>query len=53
MAASGFFRIPPAAIPGVTMVENAIVGAHSFVKSDIPSSAVAYGVPARVRRVQD
>lgn len=37
-------------MPGVTIGENALVGAHSFVSSDIPDNAVAYGVPAKVVR---
>ena len=36
-------------MPGVTIGENAIVGAFSFVNADIPDNAVAFGVPARVR----
>ena len=36
-------------MPGVTIGENAVVGAHSFVNRDIPAGSVAYGVPARVR----
>lgn len=35
-------------MPGVTIGENAIVGAHSFVNQDIPDDSVAYGVPAKV-----
>jgi acetyltransferase-like isoleucine patch superfamily enzyme len=35
-------------MPGVTIGENAIVGAHSFVLSDIPSNTIAVGVPAKV-----
>jgi acetyltransferase-like isoleucine patch superfamily enzyme len=35
-------------MPGVTIGENAVVGAHSFVNSDIPANSIAYGVPARV-----
>ena len=37
-------------MPGVTIGENAVIGAHSFVNSDIPANGVAYGVPARVVR---
>ncbi len=37
-------------MPGVTIGENAIVGAFSFVTSDIPDNATAVGVPARVIR---
>jgi acetyltransferase-like isoleucine patch superfamily enzyme len=35
---------------GVTIGENAIVGAGSVVTKDIPDNVVAAGVPARVRR---
>ena len=35
-------------MPGVTIGENAIVGAHSFVKNDIPDNVIAVGVPAAV-----
>jgi acetyltransferase-like isoleucine patch superfamily enzyme len=37
-------------MPGVTIGENAVVGAMSFVNADIPANCVAYGVPARVAR---
>jgi len=35
-------------MPGVTVGENSIVGAFSFVTKDIPANVIAYGVPARV-----
>jgi acetyltransferase-like isoleucine patch superfamily enzyme len=35
---------------GVTIGENAIVGAGSVVTKDIPPNVIAAGVPARVRR---
>ncbi len=35
-------------MPGVTIGENTIVGAHSFVNIDIPDNCIAYGVPAKV-----
>jgi acetyltransferase-like isoleucine patch superfamily enzyme len=35
-------------MPGVTVGENAIVGAHSFVKNDVPDNTIAVGVPAKV-----
>ena len=38
-------------MPGVTIGENAAVGAHNFVDSDIPDNAVAYGVPVKVVRI--
>lgn len=37
-------------MPGVTVGENAIVGACSFVNRDIPDNGVAYGIPAKVVR---
>ena len=35
-------------MPGVTIGENAVIGAFSFVNSDIPADAIAVGVPAKV-----
>jgi acetyltransferase-like isoleucine patch superfamily enzyme len=35
-------------MPGVTIGENAVVGAHSFVNQDIPANCTAVGVPAKV-----
>lgn len=37
-------------LPGVTIGENAVVGAGSIVTSDIPANAVAVGSPARIVR---
>lgn len=37
-----------AIMPGVTIGENSIVGAFSFVNQDIPDNVTAVGVPARV-----
>ena len=35
-------------MPGVTIGENSLVGACSFVNQDIPDNSVAVGVPAKV-----
>ncbi len=35
-------------MPGVTVGENAVVGAMSFVNRDIPDNCVAVGVPVKV-----
>ena len=35
-------------MPGVTVGENSIVGACSFVNEDIPDDVIAAGVPAKV-----
>ncbi len=37
-------------MPGVTVGENAVIGACSFVNKDIPADCVAFGVPAKVIR---
>ena len=37
-------------MPGVTIGENSIVGAFSFVTRDIPDNVLAYGIPARTIR---
>jgi len=35
-------------MPGVTIGENSIIGAFSFVNKDIPDNVVAFGVPVKV-----
>jgi len=35
-------------MPGVTVGENSVVGAFSFINEDIPANVVAFGVPAKV-----
>jgi len=35
-------------MPGVTVGENAVVGAMSFVNCDIPDNCVAVGVPVKI-----
>jgi len=37
-------------MPGVTIGENSIVGAFSFVNTSIPDNVIAVGVPAKVTR---
>lgn len=37
-------------MPNVTIGENSVVGAFSFVNSDIPANVIAFGVPAKVIR---
>jgi acetyltransferase-like isoleucine patch superfamily enzyme len=37
-------------MPGVTIGENSIVGAFSFVNENIPPNVLVYGVPARIIR---
>ena len=35
-------------MPGVTVGENSIIGAFSFVNRDIPNNTVAVGMPVKV-----
>jgi acetyltransferase-like isoleucine patch superfamily enzyme len=35
-------------MPGVTIGENSVIGAFSFVNQNIPDNVRAYGVPAKV-----
>jgi len=35
-------------MPGITVGENSVVGAFSFVNKDIPDNVLAYGVPAKI-----
>ena len=37
-------------MPGVTIGEGAIIGAYSFVKSNVPARTLAFGIPARVQK---
>lgn len=34
-------------LPGVTIGENALIGAHSLVKKDVPAGAIMAGVPLK------
>ena len=35
-------------MPGVTVGENSVVGAFSFVNKDVPSNTLAYGIPVKI-----
>ena len=35
-------------MPGVTIGENTVVGAHSFVNKNLPANVIAVGSPARI-----
>ena len=35
-------------MPGLTIGENSIVGAHSFVNRDIPDNVIAVGCPVKI-----
>ena len=41
-------------MPGVTVGENSIIGAFSFVNKDIPDNVIALGIPAKiVKKIQE
>ena len=40
-------------MPGVSIGENSVIGAFSFVNQNIPDNVRAYGVPAKVVEVVD
>lgn len=40
-------------MPGVTIGENTIVGAFSYVTESLPKNVIAFGVPAKVIRQRD
>ncbi len=35
-------------MPGITIGENSVIGACSFVNKDIPDNVVAFGIPVKV-----
>ncbi len=37
-------------MPGVTVGENSVVGAFSFVNQDIPADVLAFGIPVKIIR---
>ena len=37
-------------MPGVTIGENTIIGAFSYVTENLPKNVIAYGIPAKVMR---
>ena len=39
-------------MPGVTIGKNAVVGAYSFVKTDVPDNTLVVGVPARIKNIK-
>lgn len=43
-----FIGIGARIFPGVTIGKNAVVGANTVVKKDVPDNYVAFGIPAKV-----
>lgn len=37
-------------LPGVTVSQNSIIGAHSLINCDIPPNVVAFGIPAKIHK---
>lgn len=40
-------------MPNVTIGENSIIGAYSFVNKNIPANVIAYGIPCNERRTNN
>jgi len=38
--------------PGVTIGENAVVGAFSFVNEEVPDNVVVFGIPAKTAKLK-
>lgn len=39
-------------MPGVTIGENVVIGAFSFVNKDIPDNALAFGIPVEIKEIR-
>lgn len=37
-------------MPGVTIGENSVIGAFSFVNRDIPDNVMAFGIPVKIKK---
>jgi len=37
-------------MPGITIGENSIIGACSFVNRNVPSNVIAFGIPVRIQK---
>lgn len=37
-------------MPGITIGQNALCGAYSFINKDIPPHCLAYGVPVKIQK---
>lgn len=37
-------------MPGITIGQNSIIGAHSFVNIDIPDNVIAFGTPVKIMK---
>jgi acetyltransferase-like isoleucine patch superfamily enzyme len=36
-------------MPGVTIGENSVIGAFSFIDKDVPANVMAFGIPVKVK----
>ena len=45
-----WFGVGATVLPGITIGDGAVVGAHALVTKDVPPRAIVVGVPARILR---
>jgi acetyltransferase-like isoleucine patch superfamily enzyme len=48
-----WFGVGATVLPGVTIGDGAVIGAHALVTKDVPPRAIVVGVPARVAKYRD
>ena len=40
-------------MPGVTIGENSVIGAFSFVNKDVPANVIAFGIPIKILKIKN
>jgi acetyltransferase-like isoleucine patch superfamily enzyme len=48
-----WFGVGATVLPGITIGDGAVIGAHALVTKDVPPRAIVVGVPARVVKYRD
>lgn len=48
-----WFGVGATVLPGITIGDGAVVGAHALVTKDVPPRAIVVGVPGRILRYRD
>jgi maltose O-acetyltransferase len=48
-----WFGVGATVLPGVTIGDGAVIGAHALVTKDVPPYAIVVGVPAKIMKFRD